>query len=242
MRRASSRCAAINPLVRRAVTGGVFLQCADTTAMTCAQDSDTETDIIIKANVRPLPSDPSKPCSRRRSQWGSGPFGASAGHVVCESDRRRDCVVGWPSVSRTFEDLARPRCSCTSCSLRRTRYEFVVAVGRARCCFRNGGRLRLVFRQTAVRARAQLHDARSRSGPRIAVSCVRLQRLLAAWSSRRCLDRACVLRRRAGGVAALLRRRPAGSSLLRDAAHKLVQCDLRPIVKANRNDGGPRPH
>ena len=49
--------------------------------------SDTETDAIIKVNVRPLPSDPSKPCSRWRSQCGSGPLGASAGNAVCASDR-----------------------------------------------------------------------------------------------------------------------------------------------------------
>ena len=56
------------------------------------------------------------------------------------------------------------------------------------------------------------------------------------------LDRVCVLRRRAGDVAALLRRRPTGSALLRDAAHKLVQGDLRSIVEAHRNDGGSCPH
>ena len=45
-----------------------------------------------------------------------------------------------------------------------------------------------------------------------------------------------------GDVAAFLRRRPAGSFLLRVAAHKLVQRDLRPIVEANRDDGGPGPN
>ena len=50
-----------------------------------------------------------------------------------------------------------------------------------------------------------------------------------------------VLRRRTGDVASLLRRRLTGSSLLRRAAHKLVQGDLRPIVKAHRNDRRPRP-
>ena len=170
MRRASSRCAAINPLLRRAVTGGVFLQCADTTAMTCAQDSDTETDIIIKANVRPLPSDPSKPCSRRRSQWGSGPFGASAGNTVCESDRRRDCVVGWPSFTRSFEDLARPRCSYCSFRLRRSPHRSPMAGGCGHCRVRHGRRLPLVLCQAAVRVRAKRHDVWSRSGSRIAVS------------------------------------------------------------------------
>jgi CDP-diglyceride synthetase len=71
---------------------------------------------------------------------------------------------------------------------------------------------------------------------------VALQRLLAAWSPRRCLDRACILRRRVGDVAAPLRHRPTGSSLLRDVAHKLVQRDLRPIVETNRDDRGPGTH
>jgi len=83
------------------------------------QGSDTETNTILRVNVRPVPSDPSKPCSRRRSQWGSGPFRASDGNTVCESDRRGDCVVGWPSFTRSFEDLARPRCSYRSFRLRR---------------------------------------------------------------------------------------------------------------------------
>ena len=59
--------------------------------------------------------------------------------------------------------------------------------------------------------------------------------------SRRNRDRLGVLRRRAGDVAALLRRRPTGSALLKRTAHKLVQGDLRPIVKAHRNDRRPRP-
>jgi hypothetical protein len=46
----------------------------------------------------------------------------------------------------------------------------------------------------------------------------------------------------ADAVALLLRRRLAGSSLLRDAAHKLVQRDFRPIVETNRDDRGTRPH
>ena len=54
-------------------------------------------------------------------------------------------------------------------------------------------------------------------------------------------DRLGVLRRSAGDVASLLRRRLTGSTLLRRVAHKLVQGDLRPIVKAHRDDRRPSP-
>ena len=42
-------------------------------------------------------------------------------------------------------------------------------------------------------------------------------------------------------VLSLLRLRFTGSTLLRRTAHKSVQGDLRPIVKAHRNDRRPRP-
>src|SRR5271166_1729583 len=65
---------------------------------------------------------------------------------------------------------------------------------------------------------AEQHDARSRSGSRIAVSRSRLQRLPAAWPRRLTRDRVGVLGGRTGDVAALLRRRPTGSPLLKRTA------------------------
>src|SRR5271155_5299010 len=76
-----------------------------------------------------------------------------------------DRVARRPSSTRSFQDLARPRRSCSSCGLRRSPHESAVAAGRACCRLRNGGRLPLVLHQTAVRARAEQYDARSRSGP-----------------------------------------------------------------------------
>ena len=89
---------------------------------------------------------------------------AAAGSALCSSDRRGGRVARRSSSTRSLQDLARARRSYSSCGLRRSPHEFAMAAGCARCRFRHGGRLPLVLRQTAFRARAEQHDARSRSG------------------------------------------------------------------------------
>ena len=85
-------------------------------------------------------------------------------------------------------------------------------------------------------------DVRRLSHDRAAASsCSRFRGFPAAYIWRHSRDCAGVLPRRTRGIASPLRCRLTGSALLRRAAHKLVQSDLRPIVKAHRNDRRPRP-
>jgi hypothetical protein len=151
------------------------------------------------------------------------------------------CAARRPSSARSFQDLAWPRRCYRSRDLRRSHYRSPMAGGCDHRCFSNGRRLPLVLRQAENGPRDQQHVDRSRSGSRIALSRGRLQRLPTARSYRRNRYRLGVLGRRAGDVASLLRRRLTGSTLLRRTAQKLVQGDLRPIVKAHRDDRGPRP-
>ena len=150
-------------------------------------------------------------------------------------------VARRPSSARSFQDLAWPRRCCRSRGLRRSHHRSSMAGGCDHRCFSNGRRLPLVLRQAENGARSEQHVDRSRSGSRIAVSRGRLQRLPAAWSYLRNRDRLGFLGRRVGDVASLLRRRLTGSTVLRRTAHKLVQGDLRPIVKAHRDDRRPSP-
>ena len=150
---------------------------------------------------------------------GAPVFSRGFGSELCLSDRR-DRVARWPS-SPGVPRLGEASLSCYSCGLRRSPHELPwQLVGLAAASAMAGDCL-----SSFIKRRFGLEPSSMTlvpSGPRIAVSCGCLRRLLAAWSSRRCLDRACVLRRRAGDVAAPLRRWPTRSSLLRDAAQQPV--------------------
>ena len=144
-------------------------------------------------------------------------------------------------ITWSFQDLAWARRSYRSRGLYGSPHPSPMAGGCAHRGFRHGGRLPLVLRQTAIGARTEQHGAWSRSGSRVAASCSRFRRFPAAYFWRHRRDCAGVLPRRTRDIASPLRCRLTGSALLRRAAHKLVQGDLRPIVKAHRNDRRPRP-
>ena len=129
-------------------------------------------------DVRSRGSSPSKSRPHQRGKRGSSAVRADVGTPLCSSDRWEDRVERRPPYARSFQDLARPGFGISSRRQRRGPDRSAVAIGCARCRFRNGGRLPLVFRKTTVRAQAEQHGAWSRSGSGIIVSGGRLQRFL----------------------------------------------------------------
>ena len=104
-------------------------------------------------NVRPSPGNRSKPGRDQRSQWRASVVQVALGRAPCSRNRRRADPEGWISVTWELQDLARPHRRHHSLDLR-LHNRWPSAAGRGACrgvC--DGGRLSLVFCETAARAR-----------------------------------------------------------------------------------------